>query len=127
MKNSGMTLGSLVAGLMIGAPIASAHHSYAMFDGESVMTLEGEVKEFQWTNPHGWIHMNIENENGEVVVWPIETGAPAGMARDGWRPETIRPGDRIEITFHPLRNGGPGGSYMSAVLPDGTVMGSPNF
>jgi len=106
---------------------AFAHHSYAMFDEEAVMTVEGNVKEFQWTNPHGWIHVNVPNEQGEDVVWSIETGAPAGMARDGWRPQTIAPGDHIEITFHPLRNGQPGGSYMSAVLPDGTVMGSPNF
>lgn len=118
---------ALPLALIGGAATAYAHHSYAMFDEEAVMTLEGEVKEFQWTNPHGWIHMNIANEAGEIVVWPIETGAPAGMARDGWRPQTIVPGDRIEITFHPLRNGQPGGSYMSAVLPDGTVMGSPNF
>lgn len=122
-----LILGGAVLALMGAGSAAYAHHSYAMFNEEAVMTLEGTVKEFQWTNPHGWIHVNVANDAGEVVVWPIETGAPAGMARDGWRPQTIMPGDPIEITFHPLRNGQPGGSYMSVVLPDGTVMGSPNF
>jgi hypothetical protein len=127
MTKSSLILASATLALLGSASAVYAHHSYAMFDEDAVMTLEGTVQEFQWTNPHGWIHVNVANAQGETEVWSIETGAPAGMARDGWRPTTIAPGDHIEITFHPLRNGNPGGSYMSAVLPDGTVMGSPNF
>lgn len=120
-----LMFGSAALALCSAASAVYAHHSYAMFDETSKQTLEGVVKEFQWTNPHGWIHVEVPNEQGEVVVWSIESGAPAGMARQGWRPTTIEPGDEIEITFHPLRNGSPGGSYMSVTLPDGTVMGDP--
>lgn len=123
MYTKSLLLAGLTLALFAGTHNVSAHHSYAMFDEEAVMTVEGEVKEFQWTNPHGWIHVNVQNDQGEVQTWSIETGAPAGMARQGWRPTTIAAGDHIQITFHPLRDGGPGGSYMSAVLPDGTVMG----
>ena len=122
-----LMLGGVVLALSSGATAVYAHHSYAMFDEASKMTVEGVVKEFQWTNPHGWIHVVVEDEQGEPVVWSIGTPAPAGMARQGWRPKTIVPGDKIEITFHPLRNGTPGGSYMSATLPDGSVMGDPNL
>jgi hypothetical protein len=118
----------LSAGVLAAAAAlpAYAHHSYAMFDEEKVMTVQGTVKEFQWTNPHGWIHVNVADAQGKPVVWSIETGAPNGMARQGWMPKTIVPGDKISITFHPLRNGRPGGSYMSATLPNGKVMGNPN-
>jgi hypothetical protein len=119
--------GGVALALCSAATAVYAHHSYAMFDESTKQTLEGVVTEFQWTNPHGWIHVEVPDAQGETVVWSIESGAPAGMARQGWRPTTIGPGDEIEITFHPLRNGNPGGSYMSVTLPDGTVMGNPEL
>lgn len=122
-----LILGLAVFAMSSAAGAAYAHHSYAMFDESSKQTLTGVVKEFQWTNPHGWIHVEVTDEQGEAVVWSIESGAPAGMARQGWRPTTIGPGDEIEITFHPLRNGNPGGNYMSVTLPDGTVLGNPEL
>lgn len=121
-----LILGGAALALVSAAPAAFAHHSYAMFAEDKVMTLKGTVKEFQWTNPHGWIHVIVPDAKNQPVVWSIETGAPGGMARQGWLPKTIGPGDKISITFHPLRNGSPGGSYMSATLPDGKVMGNPN-
>jgi hypothetical protein len=125
-----MTIRSVfVCGALLAAAAALpayAHHSYAMFDEEKKMTVQGTVKEFQWTNPHGWIHVIVPDAQGKPVTWSIETGAPNGMARQGWMPKTIGPGDKISITFHPLRNGRPGGSYMSATLPNGKVMGDPN-
>ena len=114
-------LGGMAVALAAAIP-AYAHHSYAMFDDESELTLEGTIKEFQWTNPHSWIHIYVPDEAGEEVVWSIETGAPGGLFRSGWRPDTILPGDKVTFTFHPLRNGEPGGSLMTMVLPNGTVM-----
>ena len=101
---------------------AYGHHSYAMFDEESEITLEGTVEEFQWTNPHGWVHINVANEQGENTLWAIETGSPASLFRQGWRPDTIVQNDQVTFTFNPLRNGEPGGNLSSIVLPDGTVM-----
>ncbi len=121
-----LILGGAALALVSAAPAAFAHHSYAMFAEDKVMTLKGTVKEFQWTNPHGWIHVIVPDAKNQPVVWSIETGAPGGMARQGWLPKTIGPGDKISVTFHPLRNGAPGGSYMSATLPNGKVMGNPN-
>lgn len=122
MKVKTLILGSITFAVAAAAVPAYGHHSYAMFDEETEMTLEGTVEEFQWTNPHSWIHINVPNEQGEDVLWAIETGAPGSLFRSGWRPDTIVSNDRVTFTFHPLRNGEPGGALQSMILPDGTVM-----
>ena len=71
---------------------ALAHHSFAMFDAQKTMTLEGTVKDFQWTNPHSWILLMVNNAEGRAEQWAIEMGGPAGLARQGWRPKTLTPG-----------------------------------
>jgi hypothetical protein len=127
MKTRTLILGGLALAASAATSAAYAHHSYAMFDESSKQTLSGVVERFDWTNPHGWIHVNVTDAAGKVTMWSIETGAPNGMARQGWLPKTIVKGDKITITFHPLRNGRPGGSYMAAVLPNGKLMGNPEL
>jgi Family of unknown function (DUF6152) len=100
---------------------ASAHHSFAMFDAEKAVQLEGTVKEFQWTNPHSWILMMVNNEQ-----WAIEMGAPGGLARQGWVPKTLTPGMKVTAIIHPLKDGTHGGQFMAVTLPDGTLKGNPN-
>jgi hypothetical protein len=70
---------------------AFAHHSFAMFDAEKKLTLDGTVKEFQWTNPHSWILMTVDNAQGQPEQWAIEMGGPGGLARQGWVPKTLSP------------------------------------
>jgi hypothetical protein len=112
---------------LVGAAIAMysipalAHHSFAMFDAEKKVTLDGTVKEFQWTNPHSWILMTV---NGEQ--WAIEMGAPGGLARQGWIPKTLTPGMKVTAVIHPLKDGTHGGQFMAVTLPDGSVKGNPN-
>ena len=105
---------------------ASAHHSFAMFDAQKSMTLEGTVKEFQWTNPHSWILLMVDNAEGKPEQWAIEMGGPAGLARQGWRPKTLTPGMKVKTVIHPLRDGANGGQFMAVTLPDGTQMGNVN-
>ena len=105
---------------------AIAHHSFAMFDAEKTKTLEGTVKEFQWTNPHSWILMTVNNAQGQAEQWAIEMGGPAGLARQGWVPKTLTPGMKVKTIIHPLRDGNNGGQFMAITLPDGTLMGNPN-
>ena len=71
---------------------ASAHHSDKMFDQDTIITLEGVVKEFQYTNPHAWLLVDIENEDGTVTTWGFETGAPSALMRAGIRPVDLAPG-----------------------------------
>jgi hypothetical protein len=119
------------AGLGMGATTltavpAFAHHSFAMFDAEKTTVLDGTVKEFQWTNPHSWILMMVDNAEGQPQQWAIEMGGPAGLARQGWVPKTLRPGMKVKTVIHPLRDGNNGGQFMAVTLPDGTLMGNPN-
>ena len=100
-----------------------AHHSFSMFDEKKETVLKGEVKEFQWSNPHTWIQLNVTDESGKVVEWSIEGGSPNLVGRQGWKRNTLKPGDQVEVTINPLRDGQPGGSFIRAVLPDGRKLG----
>jgi Family of unknown function (DUF6152) len=105
---------------------ANAHHSFAMFDAQKSTTLEGIVKDFQWTNPHSWILLMVNNPQGEAEQWAIEMGGPVGLSRQGWKPKTLTPGMKVKVVIHPLRDGGNGGQFMAVTLPDGAQMGNPN-
>ena len=109
------------AALLAASP-ALAHHSAAMFDRESEVRIMGVIKELQWTNPHAWIEIEVPNA-GKSVQWSVELDSPNILARYGWTSSTIKPGDRVTITCHPLKDGRPGGSYVSIYLPDGKVLG----
>jgi hypothetical protein len=113
-----------IAAAMYAIP-AVAHHSFAMFDAEKIMTLEGSVKDFQWTNPHAWILLNAPKEGQGTVQWAIEMGGPTGLARQGWLPKTLTPGMQVKVWIHPLRDGQAGGQFLAVTLPDGKTMGNP--
>ncbi len=102
---------------------ALAHHSFAMFDADKTVELVGTVKEFQWTNPHSWLQVMVSDNAGKMTEWSLEMGAPGGLARSGWRPKTVVPGDKVTVSIHPLKDGSAGGQLLSVVLPNGTKMG----
>jgi hypothetical protein len=124
-----MTLKALglagIAAIAIHAIPVAAHHSFAMFDALKIVQLEGTVKEFQWTNPHAWILLNVNSDQGQQVQWAIEMNGPTGLARQGWLPKTLTPGMQIKVHIHPLRDGKSGGQFLAVTLPDGKVMGNP--
>jgi Family of unknown function (DUF6152) len=101
-----------LAGVMVGVSAipSFAHHSFAMFDAERKLTLDGTVKEFQWTNPHSWILLTVSNAQGQPEQWAIEMGGPSGLARQGWVPKTLTPGMKVQAVIHPLRDGTPRGA-----------------
>jgi hypothetical protein len=103
---------------------ASPHHSFAMFDLRKTVTLKGTVKEFQWISPHAWIVMTTPVPGGEPKQWAVELSSPRTLARTGFTPKTLRPGMRISVDMHPLKDGSPGGTGvgLTLTLPDGKVM-----
>ena len=110
------------AAAFVTAP-ALAHHSFAMFDHEKTVKISGTVKEFEWTNPHAWIHISATDEKtGRAVEWSFEMGSVGQIAVQGWKADSIKPGDKITVTMHPLKDGSRGGQYMAAVLPDGRTL-----
>jgi hypothetical protein len=101
---------------------AIAHHSHAMYDPNARMTVEATVTEYIWANPHVWVYVEIPDENGRPVQWILESGAPASLARSGWSPDSMKPGDLVTVTFGPLKDGTAGGLLGAAVLADGTTV-----
>ena len=103
---------------------ALAHHSFAMFDSDKTITVTGTVKEVEWTNPHVWVRVMLKNEtSGKDEQWGFELGPPAQQIRRGWDPDSLKPGDKVTLDMHPLRDGSRGGQLVSAVLPDGRRVG----
>lgn len=101
---------------------AQAHHSTAMFDKRRTVVLQGTVTEYQWTNPHVWIELDVPQPNGTILHYSIEGGAVRTLEQQGWRARTLRHGDQVTMTVHPLRNGRPGGMLVGALLPDGRAL-----
>jgi hypothetical protein len=114
-------LAAAMALAAVSAP-ASAHHSFAMFDNQKTLTLEGTIKEFQWTNPHSWIQVLVKDKSGKDVEWSIEGGSPNGLTRAGWKRSSLKPGDKATVNIHPLKDGSPGGSLMN-VSVNGQLVG----
>jgi len=110
---------------MLTASSALAHHSFAMFDQSKSVTLQGTVKDFRWTNPHVFIQLLVKTEGGSEDEWSIEMTSPEHLARVGWRPGTLKPGDKVTLVIHPMRDGSAGGQYLSGTGPDGPLVGSP--
>jgi hypothetical protein len=115
---------ALLATLAIGTGATSswAHHSGAMFDAAKTVTLQGTVKEFQWSNPHCWIQLIVVDDSGAMEEWSIEMPSPTGLARVGWQRVSLHPGDKITAQIHPLKTGEKGGGYVSVLLPDGRTL-----
>jgi hypothetical protein len=121
-----------VALASFGPAPAFAHHSMSMFDRDKTVVLEATVKEFQWTNPHSWLDVMAPDGKGGAVVWGLELGSLNQLQRTGWKPVTLKPGDKVKVTIHPLKNGDPGGQLASVTMEDGKVLsvggggGNPN-
>lgn len=111
-----------VAVLCAAASQAYAHHSTAMFDAAKEIVLNGTVKEFQYTNPHSWIQLMVPGSGGGEVEWSIETSAPIVLFRAGIKPTALRPGEKVTLRAHPLKDGAPGGSLIDVKKADGTVL-----
>lgn len=97
---------------------AQAHHSFSMFDRETEMAFTGTVVRWAFNNPHAWLYINVEGENGEVVEWGFEGGAPPSLIRNGITGRTFQPGDEVTVMFSPLVDGRPGGAMCWIQLED---------
>ena len=110
-------------GLALAAMPALAHHSFAMFDQRKVMTLEGTVHEFQWTNPHAFIELDVAG-GARTQRWAIELNSPNNLTRQGWRRTSLKAGEKISVRIAPLRDGHPGGLFLDLRKADGKVLDS---
>jgi hypothetical protein len=104
------------------AMAAFAHHSFdAEFDASKPVTLQGTVTKVEWTNPHTWFYVDVP-EGGKVVNWAVEGGAPNVLYREGWKPTSLKPGDKVKITASRARNGSNVANATLIQLPDGKCL-----
>ena len=99
-----------------------AHHSTPMFDDQREITVTGTIKEFQYTNPHSWLIIDVTNDDGSVTTWGFEAEGPTTLTRSGIRKSTLPPGTKITITGHPMKDGRSAAAWVVAELEDGTVL-----
>ena len=115
------SVGALVSGFACMTE-ASAHHSYAMFDGKRTVTVTGTLAKIEWTNPHVFIWVYVPNsarENG-YDLYAFENGSPNVLTRRGWSPTTFTAGEKLAITYWPLLDGRTGGHFAVATRTDGS-------
>ena len=112
----------IVCTLLLAWSAAFAHHSPIVFDRTKEVTITGVVTEFKWSSPHSWIHLNVTDADGKVANWSVEMNPASLLARNGWRSTTVKPGDKVSVLVHPLRNDEKGGQYISITLGDGKVL-----
>lgn len=127
MKIVGFPLGRPAATLLVLAVAwhseLRAHHSSAMFDKSVVRETTAVVREFQWTNPHIWIEIRIETNDGGSEDWSIEGGGTNTLFRRGWRPDSFEAGETITIRFNPMQDGSHAGGFIGARFSDGSTLG----
>jgi len=108
MKLAALVVSSALA-LTSGA--ALAHHSFAMFDQDNPIELEGTVQDFKFTSPHSFLLLRVKDQDGSFTVWNLEAGSPTALTREGWSAKTLKAGDEVRVTVEPLRSGAPGGAW----------------
>jgi Family of unknown function (DUF6152) len=112
---------SSAATLLAASGLAYAHHSFAVFDIQHPLELNGTVQEFRFTSPHTFIILAVKAADGSPMVWSLEGASPSALVREGWSSHTLKSGDEIKLTIDPLRSGAPGGAWTAQKTnyPDG--------
>ena len=109
--------------ILASAAPASAHHSYAAFDSTKTLQIVGTVVTWEWTNPHAHMQLAALNDKGAPQTFDMEMSSPNILRSGGWTRDSIKPGDKITVQYHPRRDGSPGGTPVTVITADGHVLG----
>jgi hypothetical protein len=107
----------------IGLEPASAHHSFALYDMTRSIEIDGSVDKMEWSNPHCWLFIWVAGSDDAKVTYGFEMSSVGEMTRRGWKKLAVKPGDKIKVKYHPLRDGRNGGLMMSVTTADGQTIG----
>lgn len=124
--NGKVLFGAAAAAALI-ATGAVAHHSTAMFDQTKTVELHGVVKEFQYTNPHSWLIIDVQEEDGTVTSWGFEAEGPGTLMRQGIGRNTFPAGMEVTVRGNPMKDGRPAAAWIDTTMPDGTVVSPRGF
>ena len=115
-----LTRFALIAAMItaVMAPAGFGHHSFAMFELTKDVTYEGTMVEYRWENPHTHFIVKVEGTDPATAgTWDVEGGSTNIMGRQGWTRATLKPGDRVKLVAHPMKDGSKGASLFYAVMP----------
>ena len=113
---------ALVATLMVLSPsVLEAHHGGSMFETQKEITVAGVVKEFQYTNPHAWLLVDVTNKDGSVTTWGFESEGPGVLTRNGIHKGDLTPGTKVTVIGHPMKNGQTAASWIKAIRGEGVM------
>ena len=118
LKSLSLAVATLVA---LGAP-AWAHHSHANYNTGEFTNVSGTVTDIAWMNPHVWLYVEVADEQGRPQVWTMEGGSVMALTRGGWQRDSLKPGDRISVRCHPMRDGSPSCVMGFVTNINGTAM-----
>lgn len=111
----------LLSASLLLPPAAQAHHSGAMFDYTTLVELSGTVREFQYSNPHSWLLVDVTADDGSVTTWGFEAEGPSTLMRAGIRKNDLPPGTAISIRGNPMRDGRSAAAWVDAVVDGKTI------
>jgi len=100
-----LCLFAIAAGLILASSPASAHHSTAEYDMTALTAIKGTVTQFEWSNPHAYIHIETKDDKGNTVEWVAELASIGMLSRVNWKRDTVKPGDEITIYGNRAKNG----------------------
>jgi hypothetical protein len=109
--------------LGIGAAPVFAHHSFGLFDMSKSAQIEGTVIKLEWSNPHCWLFVMVPSADNAEVSYGFELTSVGEMTRRGWSKSAVKPGDKVKVTYHPVRDGRPAGYMMTVMTADGRFIG----
>jgi hypothetical protein len=109
---------ALAAIICLSATSASAHHSFAAeYDSNKPLNLTGAVTKIEWNNPHVYFYIDVRDEKtSKVTNWAFEMGAPAVIARSGWKRTTMKIGDLVTVTGSQAKSGRPHGNARTVTM-----------
>jgi hypothetical protein len=118
------TLLTVLSGLVLCMPTASAHHSFsAQYDREKAVTLAGVITKVEWQNPHVYFYIEVENDDGSYDEWALEMGAPAVLTRlQGWTRSTLQVGDEVAVEGSLARDGSNLANARNVTITSGDVL-----
>ena len=117
------TVGSLWCVLLASIPVL-AHHSTAMYNMATPVTVTGVVTRFEWTNPHAFVFLDVKDDKGQTVVWEVEMMSLNHLRGYGWVRDTVKPGDVISCTGGAAKSGEPSMISSFMKLADGRMIKS---
>jgi len=120
MRLKSLSIWIVIAGFLLAAVPVLAHHSFAAeYDTKAPVTLKGVVTKVEWLNPHAYFYMDVKDEGGTVVNWAIENGPPNMLYRNGWRKDSLKPGDTVTVDGFRAKDGSTTANARLVQLPDG--------